>query len=114
MKDRQPSPGISRIERLSDEGLQRLERQLASGSPFGSAPLQGTAVSPGAAGLGSNRRGFHLPSDTPHQKRPPCGGLSRYGAPERIRTSDTRLRKPVLYPAELRALIALQQGGLRG
>ena len=26
------------------------------------------------------------------------------GAPERIRTSDTRLRKPVLYPAELRAL----------
>ena len=39
------------------------------------------------------------------------GGLSRYGAPERIRTSDTRLRKPVLYPAELRALIALHQGG---
>ena len=27
----------------------------------------------------------------------------KYGAPERIRTSDTRLRKPVLYPAELRA-----------
>ena len=31
------------------------------------------------------------------------GDLSWYGAPERIRTSDTRLRKPVLYPAELRA-----------
>ena len=28
-----------------------------------------------------------------------------FGAPDRIRTCDTRLRKPVLYPAELRALI---------
>ena len=33
------------------------------------------------------------------------------GAPERIRTSDTRLRKPVLYPAELRALTALLRAG---
>ncbi len=28
---------------------------------------------------------------------------SRYGAPGRIRTSDRRLRRPMLYPAELQA-----------
>ena len=39
MKDRQPSPGVSRTERLSDEGLQRLERQLASGSQISDAVL---------------------------------------------------------------------------
>ena len=38
-KGRQPSPGVSRIERLSDEGLQRLERQLASGSQISDAVL---------------------------------------------------------------------------
>ncbi len=27
------------------------------------------------------------------------------GTPERIRTSDTRLRRPVLYPTELRAYL---------
>jgi hypothetical protein len=35
------------------------------------------------------------------------------GAPERIRTSDTRIRSPLLYPAELRAqdlVAALGQG----
>jgi hypothetical protein len=31
MNDRNPSPGVNRNARLSDEGLQRLERQLASG-----------------------------------------------------------------------------------
>ena len=39
MKDRQPSPGISRTERLSDEGLQRLDRQLATGSQISDAVL---------------------------------------------------------------------------
>ncbi|MDH3888219.1 MAG: hypothetical protein OEU78_06945 [Gammaproteobacteria bacterium] len=39
MKDRQPSPGISRTERLSDEGLQRLDRQLAAGSQISDAVL---------------------------------------------------------------------------
>ena len=35
------------------------------------------------------------------------------GAPERIRTSDPRLRRPILYPAELRAqcVLAKMQGG---
>jgi hypothetical protein len=31
MKDRKPSPGVNRKARLSDEGLARLEKQLASG-----------------------------------------------------------------------------------
>ena len=39
MKDRQPSPGISRAERLSDEGLQRLDRQLACASQISDAVL---------------------------------------------------------------------------
>ena len=41
MKNTQkPAPGISRDERLSDDGLRRLERQLASGSRIGDAILQ--------------------------------------------------------------------------
>ncbi len=32
------------------------------------------------------------------------------GVPDRIRTYDLRLRKPTLYPAELRVLISEQQG----
>ncbi|MCK5382305.1 MAG: hypothetical protein KAJ65_00990 [Gammaproteobacteria bacterium] len=39
MSDRQPAPGISRTQRLSDEGLQRLDRQLASGSQISDAVL---------------------------------------------------------------------------
>ena len=39
MKDRQPLPGVSRTERLSDEGLQRLDRQLAAGSQISDAVL---------------------------------------------------------------------------
>ena len=31
--------------------------------------------------------------------------ISQYGAPERSRTSDTRIRSPLLYPAELQAHI---------
>ncbi len=31
MKDKKPSPGVSRQDRLSDEGLARLEKQLESG-----------------------------------------------------------------------------------
>ena len=30
-----------------------------------------------------------------------------YGTPERIRTSDTRFRKPLLYPTELREHIGI-------
>lgn len=29
------------------------------------------------------------------------------GTPERIRTSDPRYRKPILYPAELRARVSI-------
>ena len=32
MSKKTSSPGVSRAERLSDEGLQRLEKQLARGS----------------------------------------------------------------------------------
>ena len=32
MTKKTPSPGVSRPDRLSDEGLQRLDRQLASGA----------------------------------------------------------------------------------
>lgn len=31
MSDKQPEPGVSRSDRLSNEGLQRLEKQLAAG-----------------------------------------------------------------------------------
>ena len=31
MKNRQPSPGVSRSKRISEEGLERLEKQLQSG-----------------------------------------------------------------------------------
>ena len=37
----------------------------------------------------------------------------RSGTPERIRTSDLRLRRPTLYPAELRALSWFGADGLR-
>ena len=36
-------------------------------------------------------------------KKPPSGVISFIGAPGGSRTPDTRLRKPVLYPAELQA-----------
>ena len=39
MTDKQPAPGIARAERLSDEGLQRLARQLAAGSQISDAVL---------------------------------------------------------------------------
>jgi len=32
MSDRQPAPGVSRENRISDTGLERLEQQLQSGS----------------------------------------------------------------------------------
>ena len=35
-----PNPGISRAERISDDGLQRLERQLAAGNRLSEAVLQ--------------------------------------------------------------------------
>ena len=39
---------------------------------------------------------------------------SKYGAPERIRTSDPQIRSLVLYPAELRARICLFRAGEAG
>src|SRR3954454_13076000 len=46
--------------------------------------------------------------------RKPCVSKGFNSAPERIRTSDLRFRRPTLYPAELRALerrasVALEQ-----
>ena len=41
MNNRQkPNPGISREARISDDGLKRLERQLAAGSKLTDAVLQ--------------------------------------------------------------------------
>ena len=34
MRERKPAPGVSRDERLSEEGLRRLENQLQRGSPM--------------------------------------------------------------------------------
>ena len=31
MSDKQPKPGVSRANRISNEGLERLEKQLAAG-----------------------------------------------------------------------------------
>jgi hypothetical protein len=39
MDDRQPLPGISRTDRLSTEGLERLDRQLARSSQISEAVL---------------------------------------------------------------------------
>ena len=36
--------------------------------------------------------------------------ISQHGAPERSRTSDTRIRSPLLYPAELQAHIGAGEG----
>ncbi len=38
-----------------------------------------------------------------YEKGHPMGGLLIYGPPQRIRTSDLRLRRATLYPAELGA-----------
>ncbi len=40
---------------------------------------------------------------TSHKKTRKKAGLFVAGAPEWIRTTDPRLRRPVLYPTELRA-----------
>lgn len=39
MNKKSPAPGVSRDERISDEGLQRLERQLLRGSQLSSPVL---------------------------------------------------------------------------
>ena len=46
-------------------------------------------------------------SVTPCQAPFPMKATQRVGVPERIRTSDLRFRKPLLYPAELRGRRAL-------
>ncbi len=39
MNEQKPKPGVSRNNRLSDEGLRRLERQLETGSKISSQVL---------------------------------------------------------------------------
>lgn len=39
MNDNSPTPGVSRTDRLSDEGLTRLEKQLESGHNISSQVL---------------------------------------------------------------------------
>ena len=39
MKRKIPSPGVERLERLSEEGLRRLEHQLVSGAMINTAVL---------------------------------------------------------------------------
>lgn len=39
MKQRKPTPGVTRDERISEEGLQRLEAHLKSGARIGDAVL---------------------------------------------------------------------------
>ena len=41
----------------------------------------------------------------PTELKPPSNQKEQNGAPDRTRTCDPRLRRPMLYPAELRALI---------
>ncbi len=45
-----------------------------------------------------------------------CGGsiVKKVGAPGGIRTPDTRIRSPVLYPAELLARFGVSPGGCSG
>lgn len=40
MSQRQGAPGVSREERISDEGLQRLEKQLQSGARISAMVLR--------------------------------------------------------------------------
>lgn len=40
MNQRQATPGVSREERLSDEGLRRLEKQLQSGARISATVLR--------------------------------------------------------------------------
>jgi hypothetical protein len=40
MTDRKPAPGVERQQRLSDKGLERLEKQLASGVNISAVVLE--------------------------------------------------------------------------
>ena len=52
-------------------------------------------------------------ASVPRERRKPrISEAFMVSAPERIRTSDLRFRRPTLYPAELRALVALRRGSL--
>src|SRR3954454_12503716 len=54
---------------------------------------------------------YPAPSPRDAPKAPQEQGFQR-SAPERIRTSDLRFRRPTLYPAELRALVVLRCGSV--
>ena len=70
---------------------------IASASAFGGS---------NAVRLSNLSQGL-VPPDNPYKKSLPYGKLFLYGAPGRIRTCDHPLRRRMLYPAELRALDAL-------
>lgn len=74
MPDR--TPGVERAERISDEGLKRLERQLASGSQVSDAVLAQWIVRYGDAARelvrehGRYHDGLEKPVLPPHRDRP--------------------------------------------
>lgn len=68
------------------------------------SPLFHTSKSPRTAA--AQRPGdFALPETGGHSKKKPPDGKSGGGMPDAIRTHDTWRRRPLLYPAELRAHI---------
>jgi hypothetical protein len=60
-----------------------------------SAGLTGLTLLRPLCGLSPRRRSSNFPVETPEH---PSHEAKRIGAPSRIRTYDTRFRKPLLYP----------------
>ena len=82
--DRSAAPGDPKHVAADRPSLHKLHHRASLGDISGTRPLLG---------------GMTLPTKSP-------GMQALRSAPERIRTSDLRFRRPALYPAELRALVA--------
>jgi hypothetical protein len=64
MTDRKPAPGISRDQRISEEGLQRLERQLRCGAQISDMVLAQWIKRYGAPVIALLQRYDRYPQDT--------------------------------------------------
>ena len=78
----------------------------------GPGPRPARRLRPTAVGTLWARLRTQPTDDAPRTKKAPRMQGFRRSAPERIRTSDLRFRRPTLYPAELRALVALRPGSV--
>ena len=71
--------------------------------PLGDTPINRKAVPQGTENLWGGRQVSNLLPPEPQSGALPIELRPPYGAPGEIRTPDTRLRRPLLYPTELQA-----------